>query len=159
MGFFSNFKAKMDAAPKVDPMFQNTMILLYNLDREKGIHFDVMCESLGIQIVRVDKKDYLQPIGALAGIEGVERVDAVYEEDEEEGSFTEVMAVMKNFTSIGMVTLKDKMKRTTGVANNFELETILTEKNMNMNSIELRDRLHEKKMEAIALRKAAQRNE
>ena len=31
MGFFSNFKAKMDAAPKVDPMFQNTMILLYNL--------------------------------------------------------------------------------------------------------------------------------
>ncbi|MBQ2271445.1 MAG: hypothetical protein II335_06600, partial [Firmicutes bacterium] len=117
------------------------------------------CESLGIQIVRVDKKDYLQPIGALAGIEGVERVDAVYEEDEEEGSFTEVMAVMKNFTSIGMVTLKDKMKRTTGVANNFELETILTEKNMNMNSIELRDRLHEKKMEAIALRKAAQSNE
>jgi hypothetical protein len=51
------------------------------------------------------------------------------------------------------------MKRTTGVANNFELETILTEKNMNMNSIELRDRLHEKKMEAIALRKAAQSNE
>ena len=156
MGFFSNFKAKMDAAPKVDPMFQDTMILLYNLDKEKGIHFDVMCENLGIEIVRVKPEEYLQPVGALARISGVDPVDAVYEEEE---SFTEVMAVMKNFTSIGMVTLKDKMKRTTGVADRFELETILTEKNMNMNSIELRDRLYEKKMEAIALRKAAQAKE
>ena len=156
MGFFSNLKAKMDVAPKVDPMFQDTMILLYNLDREKGIHFDVMCESLGIELVRVKEQDYLQPIGALAGISGVERVEAVYEGEE---SFTEIMAVMKNFTSIGMVTLKDKMKRTSGVANSFDLETILTEKNMNLNSIELRDRLHEKKMEAIELRKAAAVNE
>ena len=155
MGFFSNFKAKMDATPKVDPMFQNTMILLYNLDKEKGIHFDVLCENLGIELVRVKPEDYLQPVGALAGIAGVERVEAVYEEE----SFTEIMAVMKNFTSLGMVTLKDKMKRTTGVADRFELETILTEKNMNMNSIELRDRLYEKKMEAIALRKAAQAKE
>ena len=156
MGFFSNLKAKMDAAPKVDPMFQDTMILLYNLDKEKGIHFDVMCESLGIELVRVKEQDYLQPIGALAGISSVERVEEVYEGEE---SFTEIMAVMKNFTSIGMVTLKDKMKKTAGVANNFELETILTEKNMNLNSIELRDRLYEKKMEAIALRNAAKNNE
>ena len=146
----------MDAAPKVDPMFQDTMILLYNLDKEKGIHFDVMCESLGIKLVRVKEQDYLQPIGALAGISSVERVEEVYEGEE---SFTEIMAVMKNFTSIGMVTLKDKMKKTAGVANNFELETILTEKNMNLNSIELRDRLYEKKMEAIALRNAAKNNE
>lgn len=156
MGFFSNFKAKMDAAPKVDPMFQNTMILLYNLDKEKGIHFDVLCENLGIELVRVKPEDYLQPVGALAGIAGVERVEAVYEEEE---AFTEIMAVMKNFTSLGMVTLKDKMKRTAGVADNFQLETILTEKNMNLNSIELRDKLYEKKMEAIALRNAAKENE
>ena len=157
MGFFSNFKAKMDATPKVDPMFQNTMILLYNLDKEKGIHFDVLCENLGIELVRVKPEDYLQPVGALAGIAGVERVEAVYEEEEE--AFTEIMAVMKNFTSLGMVTLKDKMKRTAGVADNFQLETILTEKNMNLNSIELRDKLYEKKMEAIALRNAAKENE
>lgn len=157
MGFFSNFKAKMDATPKVDPMFQNTMILLYNLDKEKGIHFDVLCENLGIELVRVKPEDYLQPVGALAGIAGVERVEAVYEEEEE--AFTEIMAVMKNFTSLGMVTLKDKMKRTAGVADNFQLETILTEKNMNLNSIELRDKLYEKKMEAIALRDAAKENE
>ena len=156
MGFFSNFKAKMDATPKVDPMFQNTMILLYNLDKEKGIHFDVLCENLGIELVRVKPEDYLQPVGALAGIAGVERVEAVYEEEE---AFTEIMAVMKNFTSLGMVTLKDKMKRTAGVADNFQLETILTEKNMNLNSIELRDKLYEKKMEAIALRNAAKENE
>ena len=156
MGFFSNFKAKMDAAPKVDPMFQNTMILLYNLDKEKGIHFDVLCENLGIELVRVKPEDYLQPVGALAGFAGVERVEAVFEEEE---AFTEIMAVMKNFTSLGMVTLKDKMKRTAGVADNFQLETILTEKNMNLNSIELRDKLYEKKMEAIALRNAAKENE
>jgi len=156
MGFFSKFKAKMDTAPKVDPMFQNTMILLYNLDKEKGIHFDVLCENLGIELVRVKPEDYLQPVGALAGIAGVERVEAVYEEEE---AFTEIMAVMKNFTSLGMVTLKDKMRRTAGVADNFQLETILTEKNMNLNSIELRDKLYEKKMEAIALRNAAKENE
>lgn len=142
MGFFSNFKSKKDSTPKVDPMFQDTQILLYNLDKEKGLHFDVMCENLGIEIVRVKPEDYLQPVGALAGISSVERVEEVYEGE----GFTEIMAVMKNFTSIGMVTLKDKMRRTTGVADRFELEAILNEKNMELNSIELRDKLYAKKM-------------
>ena len=142
MGFFSNFKSKKDSTPTVDPMFQDTQILLYNLDKEKGLHFDVMCENLGIEIVRVKPEDYLQPVGALAGISSVERVEEVYEGE----GFTEIMAVMKNFTSIGMVTLKDKMRRTTGVADRFELEAILNEKNMELNSIELRDKLYAKKM-------------
>ena len=78
MGLFDKWKEKMNEATKKDPMYQGTMVLLYNLPKEKGLQFEVMCESLGVQVVYVDKADYLQPLGALAEISGIERTDDVY---------------------------------------------------------------------------------
>ena len=140
MGLFDKWKEKMNEATKKDPMYQGTMVLLYNLPKEKGLQFEVMCESLGVQVVYVDKADYLQPLGALAEISGIERTDDVYEGE----GFSEIMAVMKNFTGIAMVNFKDKMRRTNGVAT-FQLETTLHDKNINLNSIQVRDMLYAKK--------------
>lgn len=147
MGLFSKFKAKMDAAPTGNPMYRDTMILIYNLTKkDKGMEFDVMCEGLGIKLVYVGKEDYLQPIGALAEFSSIPRTEDVYEGE----GFSEVMAVLKNFTSVAMLDFKQRMKRTNGVANNFDLEVNMNEKHLNMNSLELRDMLHERKMAKIA---------
>ncbi|MBQ8589208.1 MAG: hypothetical protein IJ486_02005 [Firmicutes bacterium] len=153
MGFFSKMKSKMDAAPTGNPYYRDTMILIYNLTKkDKGMEFDVMCDGLGIKLVYVKKEDYLQPIGALAGLSCVERTDEVYEGE----GFPEVMAVLKNFTSVGMTDFKERMRRTNGVASHFDLEAILNTKNMNMNSLELRNMLYEKKTGKKAVDTAAE---
>lgn len=140
MGLFDKWKEKMNEAVKKDPMYQGAMVLLYNLPKEKGLQFEVMCESLGVQVIYVDKADYLQPLGALAEVSGIERTDDVYEGE----GFREIMAVMKNFTGMAMVSFKDKMRRTSGVAE-FQLETTLHDKNIGLNSIQIRDMLYAKK--------------
>ena len=66
------------------------------------------------------------------------------------------MAVLKNFTSVGMTDFKERMRRTNGVASHFDLEAILNTKNMNMNSLELRNMLYEKKTGKKAVETAAE---
>lgn len=140
MGLFNKIKEKMTEPTPKNPMYDGAMVLLYNLDREKGLQFEIMCENLGVKVIYVAEEDYLQPVGALAEISGVERVEEQYEGE----GFSEIMAVMKNFTGMSMVDFKKQMKRTHGVAT-FQLETTIHDKNMNMNSIEIRNMLHEKK--------------
>lgn len=139
MGFFDRLKKKINSGV-VDPMYEGAVVLLYNLSKEKGLPFEIMCENLGVEVVYVKKEDYLQPVGALAGISKVKTIEESYQGE----GFEEIMAVMKNFTGMSMSHFKDKMRRTNGVAE-FDLETTINDKNLNMNSIEIRNLLYEQK--------------
>ena len=70
-------------------------VLLYNLDHsERGRKIKFILVRMGVRIKNIKKEDYLKPIGALAGLSGIEASDSVYD-----GSgFTEEMLVMKGFT-------------------------------------------------------------
>ena len=48
-------------------------VLLYNLDNEKGNRIKQLCALMKIRFKSVSRVDYLEPIGAIAGIKGVER--------------------------------------------------------------------------------------
>lgn len=69
-------------------------VLLYNMKDpviSKKIKFVLI--RMGVRIKNIEIKDYLQPIGAMAGIAGIEKNDKIYEGPE----LDEPMMVMYGF--------------------------------------------------------------
>ena len=58
-------------------------VLLFNFkDKQKLLNVELVLFPLKVRIKKVDKKDYLQPVGLFAGSKDVEAVDNLYEGDE-----------------------------------------------------------------------------
>ena len=116
-------------------MKQNGAVYFYNLNSARGRQIRMLCLTLGLKIRVVDRAQYTEPIGAIAGVPGYTLSGEVYEGE----GFEDEMLVLKGFTG--------------GTLDNFlhgfrkmkiqpvSLKAVLTEANCSWNSLELHDEL------------------
>ena len=108
------------------------IILLYNLSgTEKGKQIKKVLIPLGITIKEISKEQYLQSIGALAGIKGYEKVEAIYTEE----GFTDEMFVMSRISGQRLDLILKSMRKA-GIEK-IDLKAIVTPTNASWNSLEL----------------------
>lgn len=113
-------------------------VLLYNLEgSERGRKIKFVLVRMGVRIKNIKREDYLKPIGALAGINGIEPGDSVYDGP----GFTEEMLVMKGFSGsqIDEMLLRFRKEKLEKV----DLKAVLTETNKTWDSITLYENLRE----------------
>lgn len=110
-------------------------VLLYNLDTDKGRQIKQLCTLMKIPFKTVSREDYAEPVGAVAGIKGVERKNIPFDGQ----AFTDEIIIFKNFTD---KVLKDFLTRyrQAGIEK-VNLKAGLTPYNVMWNSFQLRDEL------------------
>lgn len=131
-------------------------VLLYNFtDKERTDKVKFIFVLMGIKIKTVEKTDYLQKIGALAGVEGIERTEEIYEGE----GFEDEMLVINHLTDSQMNKMLAYLKKE-GL--NIPLKAALTPTNINWNTLELHEELvreHEEMQKMIAAQKAGRKEE
>lgn len=113
-------------------MVSNSVALLYNFaGTQKGRKIKFVLIRMGIRIKNIEKKDYLQPAGALAGVPGTLADQPEYEKE----GFTEEMLVMYNFTEkqLDEMLLRFRKEKIPKI----ELKAVITPTNCNWNSLKL----------------------
>lgn len=60
----------------------NKIILAYNFNKDRLQSLRLVCMMLKIQLKPVARQDLLQPVGALLGIDGIERVEESFAGDD-----------------------------------------------------------------------------
>lgn len=121
-------------------------LLMYNLESEKGNKIKLICLRLKIKIRIVKKEEYLQPLGAVAGL--LPGNDLIYQEK----GFDDEMMVMVNFTG-GMVNaFLQEMRRQQ--IEPVSLKAMLTPTNARWDSITLHEEI-KKEHEFMAAQMAA----
>lgn len=118
------------------------VILFYNLENSKGRTLKMLCLRLKIKIRIITKEQYNQTLGALAGIDGFPLKEEVYTGD----GFTDEMLVFKGFDNalLDRFLMEFKKLHLTRIG----LKAVLTEHNINWDSIALHEELlaEDKKM-------------
>ncbi len=99
-------------------------ILEFRLDRDKADAIQKICQQLGIRIVSVERRDYGQKLGALAGVKGFVKEKKIYTGAE----FPAEMLVFSGMNSLQVDTFLDAYK-TYGVAP-IALKAIVTAHNV-----------------------------
>ena len=131
-------------------------VLLYNFkDKERTDKVKFIFVLMGIKIKTVEKEDYLQKIGALAGVEGIERTEEIYEGE----GFDEEMLVLNHLTDPQMNRMLAYLKKE-GLQ--IPLKAALTPTNVHWNTLELHDELvreHEEMQKMIAAKRAGGKEE
>lgn len=116
-------------------MKQNGAVYFYNLNSAKGRQIRMLCLKLGLKIRVVEKAQYEEAIGAIAGVPGYVLTESTYSGE----GFNDEMLILKGFSE-GMLDSFlhgfRKMK-----IQPVDLKAILTEANCGWNSIELHDEL------------------
>lgn len=110
-------------------------LLLYNLENSKGAQIEQLCKELGIQFRDVLPQQYLEPVGALAGIKGIELTGIPFTGD----PFRDEMLVFSGFDDASLRRFLDSY-RLAGIAK-VELKAGLTSHNVLWDSIQLRNEL------------------
>lgn len=117
-------------------MAENAAVLLYNLNQsEKGRKIKFILIRMGIKIKNIAKEDYLQPVGALAGIPGIERNELLYTEN----GFEEEMLVMKGFSEHQLNDFLNFFRREK--IEKVNLKAVLTPSNQTWTSLRLYEEL------------------
>lgn len=107
-------------------------VLLYNFnDAVRGRKISLALMPLGFRLKRVNKEDYSQPIGYIAGIKGVEPVKEVYKGEELDGEML-IMAGMTN-AQIDNLIMAFRKKGISKV----NCKAVLTQTNQYWNAIDL----------------------
>ena len=116
-------------------MKQTGVVFFYNLNSVKGRQIRMICLKLGLQIRNIDKEQYMEPIGGLAGVPGFALTGEAYTGE----GFDDEMLLMKGFTNhlLDSFLREFRMLRLEPVA----LKAVLTESNCAWNSLELHDEL------------------
>lgn len=131
-------------------------VLLYNFkDKERTDKVKFIFVLMGIKIKTVEKTDYLQKIGALAGVEGIGRTEEIYEGE----GFDEEMLVINHLTDSQMNRMLAYLKKE-GIK--IPLKAALTPTNANWNTLELHKELvreHEEMQKMMAAQKAGRKEE
>lgn len=116
-------------------MKQNGAVYFYNFNSERGRQIRMLCLTLGLKIRVVDRAQYKETIGAIAGVPGYSLSGEIYEGE----GFEDEMLILKGFTG-GMLDSFlhgfRKMK-----IQPVALKAVLTEANCGWNSLELHDEL------------------
>lgn len=110
-------------------------VLLYNLDNEKGRLVKQLCTLMKVRFKAVAREDYLEPVGAIAGIKGVARKGLCYEGP----AFPDEMMVFKGFSDKMLKNFLDRYRQA-GIGK-VDLKAGLTPYNIGWNSLELHDEL------------------
>lgn len=110
-------------------------VLLYNLEGEKGKRIKQLCVLLKIRVKTVSREDYLEPVGAVAGIKGVERKNVPFAGQ----AFSDEMIVFKNFSDQALQNFLARYRQA-GIEK-VNLKAGLTPYNIMWNSFQLRDEL------------------
>lgn len=105
--------------------------LLYNFSGKKAEMTKMICMMMAIKYKDVPVSDYHQPLGALLGLDGIERVDDV----KENTPFAEEMLLLHGFDGAKLQKFLEALKRL-GVGK-IDLKAMLTETNKTWNAIEL----------------------
>lgn len=116
-------------------MKQTGTVYFYNLNSAKGRQIRLLCLKLGIKIRTVDRSQYLEPVGFLAGVPGYEASGQTYEEE----GFQDEMLLMKGFSN-GLLDRFLNGFRAMKIAP-VALKAVLTDTNCGWNSLELYDEL------------------
>lgn len=117
-------------------MKTNASVLLYNLEKtEKGRKVKFILIRMGIHIRNITKEEYLQPIGALAGMSNIEMNKDVYEGD----GFHEEMLVMKGFTESLLNQLLTSLRKEK--VEKIDLKAVITPTNQTWNTLQLYEEL------------------
>ena len=116
-------------------MKQNGAVYFYNLNSVRGRQIRMLCLTQGLKIRVVDRAQYKETIGAIAGVPGYSLSGEIYEGE----GFEDEMLILKGFTG-GMLDSFlhgfRKMK-----IQPVALKAVLTEANCGWNSLELHDEL------------------
>lgn len=54
-------------------------VLLFQVNKTKKEQIEALCRNLDIEVVTVDHKQYLEPLGVIAGIQGIPKSGKTYE--------------------------------------------------------------------------------
>lgn len=108
-------------------------VLLYNFtDRERVMKMKQALLPLGFRLRAVEKRDYLKPVGVLAGLKGMKEGEAPEYEGAE---LVDEMAVMAGFTS-ARIDAFIKALRKKGVGK-IDYKAVLTDVNKDWDSLKL----------------------
>ena len=75
-------------------MKQNGAVYFYNLNSERGRQIRMLCLTLGLKIRVVDRAQYTEAIGAIAGVPGYSLSGETYKGE----GFEDEMLILKGFT-------------------------------------------------------------
>jgi len=109
-------------------------VLLYNLNNEKGKRIREVCASLSVSCCDITPADYLETIGALAGIVGYPR-----RHTPAGPAFGEEMMIFCDFNSDDIYNFLSRSKAA-GIAP-VHLKAALTPHNVQWNSLQIREEL------------------
>ena len=101
---------------------RETILLIHFEDEERARKIKFMAMSLKMRIVQVKKDEYLQSVGYLAGVKGMEEKPEKYEGEELEKE-------MIVFAGLGKQKLDEMLKAMRKVGVRVEYKAVLTETN------------------------------
>ncbi len=110
-------------------------ILVYNLEGEKGKQIQQLCAEMKIRFKSIPAEQYGEPIGALAGIKGVEKTGIPFAGT----PFQDEMLVFARFEDASLRNFLSRYYQA-GIGK-VSLKAGLTPYNVKWNSVELHDEL------------------
>ena len=115
-------------------MAAGEVVLMYRLEGDRGRKLKMIFVQNGLQIRQIPREEYNQPIGALAGIKEIPRVEEVYDGDE----LAEEMLVFRGVYGKRLDLLLAQMRKNKVAVN---LKAILTEHNVGWSGLQLYEEL------------------
>jgi hypothetical protein len=116
-------------------MKQSGVVYFYNLNSAKGRQIKMLCLKMGLKIRVVDKMQFAEPVGAVAGVRGFELTGEPYEGE----GFEDEMLLMKDFTNAALDQFLNGFRRMK--IEKVALKAVLTEENCKWNSLQLHEEL------------------
>ena len=115
-------------------MAAGEVVLMYRLEGDRGRKLKMIFVQNGLRIRLIPREEYNQPIGALAGIKEIPRVEEVYDGDE----LAEEMLVFRGVYGKRLDLLLAQMRKNKVAVN---LKAILTEHNVGWSGLQLYEEL------------------
>lgn len=115
-------------------MAAGEVVLMYHLEGDRGRKLKTIFVQNGLRIRQIPWEEYNQPIGALAGIKEIPRVEEVYDGDE----LAEEMLVFRGVYGKRLDLLLAQMRKNKVAVN---LKAILTEHNVGWSGLQLYEEL------------------
>ena len=115
-------------------MAAGEVVLMYRLEGDRGRKLKMIFVQNGLRIRQIHREEYNQPIGALAGIKEIPRVEEVYDGDE----LAEEMLVFRGVYGKRLDLLLAQMRKNKVAVN---LKAILTEHNVGWSGLQLYEEL------------------
>lgn len=110
-------------------------LLAYNLNNSKGAQIEQLCAALNIRLRNIKPEQYLEPVGAMAGIKGIELTGIPFTDV----PFRDEMLIFVEFDDASLHGFLNSYRQA-GIGK-VELKAGLTPHNLLWNSIQLRNEL------------------